>query len=167
MGERFRVEVEKDQLVFAAGHFITYDGDRCERLHGHNYRLSVMVEGPLDENGYVIDFLFLRDAAARIAASLDHRMLLPTQSRLIAVAVGERSVDVRFADKEWRFPREDCILAPVENTTTELLARWIGQRLLEEFDAAGVARPGRIAVRLDENFGQWATWESAESDRLS
>jgi 6-pyruvoyltetrahydropterin/6-carboxytetrahydropterin synthase len=40
--ERYTVRVSKDYLVFCAGHFITYDGDHCERLHGHNYRVAVV-----------------------------------------------------------------------------------------------------------------------------
>ena len=52
--ERFRVRVTKDHLVFSAGHFITIDlpsGQICERLHGHNYRVSVRVEGPVGGDG--------------------------------------------------------------------------------------------------------------------
>ena len=57
----FRVRVTKDYLVFCSGHFITYDGDHCERIHGHNYRTAVEVEGDLDQNHYVIDFIALKD----------------------------------------------------------------------------------------------------------
>ena len=45
MSERYRVRVTKDYLVFCSGHFITYDGTECERLHGHNYRAAVEVVG--------------------------------------------------------------------------------------------------------------------------
>ena len=44
----FRVSVTKDYLVFASAHFITFSGHRCETLHGHNYRVGVVVEGALD-----------------------------------------------------------------------------------------------------------------------
>src|ERR1051326_7378951 len=42
----FKISITKEDLVFAAAHFITYAGHRCEKLHGHNYRVSVdaMVE---------------------------------------------------------------------------------------------------------------------------
>ena len=43
---RFDVRVTKDFLVFSAAHFITFAGDQCERLHGHNYRVEVQAEGP-------------------------------------------------------------------------------------------------------------------------
>ncbi len=34
----FRVELQKEQLVFAAAHFITFAGDICECLHGSQLR---------------------------------------------------------------------------------------------------------------------------------
>ena len=69
--ERYRVRIDKDFLVFSAGHFITFDGDVCERLHGHNYRVAAEVEGPLDENHYVVDFVALRDTLRGILESVD------------------------------------------------------------------------------------------------
>src|SRR3954467_12010987 len=81
--DRYTVRVTKDYLVFSAGHFITYAGDHCERLHGHNYRVAVEVEDDLDENHYVFDFIALRDLTLAITGELDHRMLLPTRSALI------------------------------------------------------------------------------------
>ena len=78
MNPRFRVRVTKDHLVFSAGHFITIstpDGELCERIHGHNWRTAVEVEGPLDENQYVFDFIALRDNLQSIVTRLDHRML--------------------------------------------------------------------------------------------
>ena len=61
MSETYCVRMAKDYLVFSAAHFITYDGDVCERLHGHNYRVTAEIHGQLDENQYVIDFIVLRD----------------------------------------------------------------------------------------------------------
>jgi len=34
MPESFKIRVTKDHLVFSSGHFISYEGDKCERLHG-------------------------------------------------------------------------------------------------------------------------------------
>ena len=79
-GSRYKVRVTKDYLVFSSGHFITYSGNQCERIHGHNYRTAVEVEDELDENHYVFDFIALKDLTRSIIDELDHRMLLPTQS---------------------------------------------------------------------------------------
>ncbi len=156
MAERYSVRVVKDSLVFSAAHFITFAGGQCERLHGHNYRVEVEADGPLDENGYVLDFIAVRDAALAIVARLDHRVLLPTESKLIAVRTAGDRTTARFGAREWIFPADECVLLPLANTTAELLARWIGGELRTALAAAGCPPPATLAVAVEENFGQWA-----------
>ena len=163
MPEKYRVRLSKQDMVFSAAHFITFNGDVCERLHGHNYRVAATVLGELDENHYVIDFIALRDSLAAIVAELDHHMLLPTHHTSIHVEAGEREVEVTFEDRRWVFPRGDCILLPVENTTAELLARYIGGRLLESIDEKTGQRPAKLIVEVDENQGQWGVCEMSST----
>ena len=60
MTQSFQVSVSKESLGFSAAHFLTLRGHMCERLHGHNYRLSVTVEGTVDPaTGFVVDFAVL------------------------------------------------------------------------------------------------------------
>lgn len=155
----YTVRVTKDYLVFCSGHFISYEGDRCERLHGHNYRASVEVEGPLDDNHYVFDFIALKDRTRAIVDELDHRMMLPMHNPLIAVEAGPRSVHVRYRDREWLFPREDCVLLPIQNTTAEMLARYIAGRLVDDLQQHHGYRPAVLRVEVEENIGQSATCE--------
>ena len=159
MAEMYRVCVTKDYLVFSAGHFITFEGNICERLHGHNYRVQAEVFGQLDENHYVIDFILLRDTMKAIVAQLDHYMLLPTEHSQIRVTANDREVEVRFEDRRWVFPRGDCVLLPVANTTTELIARYIGRQLLAELEDATGVRPSLIRIEVDECYGQTAMCE--------
>ncbi len=158
MPEHYHVRVTKDYLVFSAAHFITYQGDVCERLHGHNYRVAVEVGGPLDENAYVVDFIALRDHAWEIVRQLDHYMLLPTRHERIRVEEGPQEVVVRFEDRRWVFPRQDCRLLPVPNTTAEQLARWIGTQLLRRLEQNAGFRPQWLQVAVDECEGQWGVW---------
>lgn len=154
--ETYRVRVTKDHLVFSAAHFITFNGNVCERLHGHNWRVAVEVAGPLDANRYVFDFIALRDALQRIVAELDHRMLLPLRHASIRVEEQGNEVEVKFENRRWVFPREDCVLLPVENTTAELLAHWIGGRLREQIIPTGKTSLTALRIEVEENFGQWA-----------
>lgn len=159
MSERFKVRVIKDHLVFCSGHFISYEGDKCERLHGHNYHTAVEVEGVLDQNWYVFDFIALKRDTRTITDELDHRMMLPTRNPLILVEPTATSVHVRYREREWTFPRADCVLLPIENTTAELLARYIGQRLLGVLQAQHGFRPEVLRVEVEESPGQSATYE--------
>jgi len=155
----YHVRLTKEELIFSAAHFITFNGNICERLHGHNYRVFAEVYGPLDENQYVIDFIALRDTLKEITTELDHHMLLPTEHPQIQVTAGEDEVEVTFEDRRWVFPRGDCILLPVANTTAELLARYIGTELLNRLEKRTGARPQRLVIGVDENEGQWGICE--------
>ena len=70
MSESYCVRLEKEYHVFSAAHFITFNGDVCERIHGHNYRVFAEVDGPLDENHYVVDFIAMRDELRAIVDGL-------------------------------------------------------------------------------------------------
>lgn len=162
MTERFWVRLAKESLVFSAAHFITFNGNVCERLHGHNYRVVAHVLGPLDENQYVVDFIALRDMLQKIVLELDHHMLLPTEHQAIQVQADSREVTVTFEDRRWIFPRGDCVLLPVPNTTAELLARYIGQHLQANWLAAKKTNLSHLRIEVDENHGQWGCWESQD-----
>ena len=162
MSERYWVRLHKQSLVFSAAHFITFAGNICERLHGHNYGVAAYVYGPLDENQYVVDFIALRDSLQEIVRELDHHMLLPQHHPSIRVEEIDSEVEVRFENRRWIFPREDCVLLPVANTTAELLARHIGLKLRERLQALTGRRPEKLRIEVDENNGQWAGWEIAD-----
>ena len=156
--ESWSVRVTKDTLVFSAAHFITFNRNVCERIHGHNWRVEAEVEGPLDENHYVFDFIALRDGLQTLVHELDHRVLLPDRHPMIQVEISddEREVTARFESRRWVFPREDCLILPIENTTAELIARWIGQSLIERLQLNQQHRLTRLRISVEENFGQWA-----------
>jgi 6-pyruvoyltetrahydropterin/6-carboxytetrahydropterin synthase len=156
---RFRVRVTKDHLVFSAAHFITYAGGVCERLHGHNWRTAVELSGALDENQYVFDFIALRDALQKIVDGLDHRVLLPTRHPRIRVEVRPNEVEATFENRRWLFPREDCVLLPIENTTAELIAFWIAGQLQLQLSRTPNHALESLRVEVEENFGQSAYCE--------
>lgn len=155
--ESWKVRVTKDHLVFSAAHFITFNGNICERLHGHNWRVAAEIEGSLDENYYVFDFIALRDGLQTIVDELDHRVLLPTKHHSISVEQQGTEVEARFENRRWVFPDEDCILLPVENTTAELIARWMAYRFLDSLTQEQKSAINSLTLEVEENFGQWGS----------
>lgn len=163
-GSRYTVRVTKDYLVFSAGHFITFNGDQCERIHGHNYRVAVEVEDVLDDNHYVFDFLLLRDLTRGLVDALDHRMLLPAHSPLITLHEDGPNWLVRFGDRRWSFPRDECVVLPVANTTAERLADMLGDGLRDAIQARSMPLPRVMRIEVEECFGQWAFSEWRRDD---
>jgi len=74
MGVRVRISAT---YSFEAAHWLPHvpDGHKCKRLHGHNYRIDVSIDGPLDARGFVADYAELDAAVQPIIDGLDHRCL--------------------------------------------------------------------------------------------
>jgi 6-pyruvoyltetrahydropterin/6-carboxytetrahydropterin synthase len=51
------------------------EGHRCRNLHGHNYRVTIVVRGTLDARGFVRDFAEVDSLVAPLIQQLDHRLL--------------------------------------------------------------------------------------------
>jgi 6-pyruvoyltetrahydropterin/6-carboxytetrahydropterin synthase len=157
------VSVSKDYLVFSSAHFITFAGHRCEGLHGHNYRARVTVEGALNpEAWFVFDFVELKRMMRRLCDEIDHLVLLPLQSERIKVVEQGDTVAVSVDDvPRYVFPRKDCALLPIPNTTVEMLAELLTNRLRADFEQIGARGLTAIEMEVEENFGQSAVYRVA------
>jgi 6-pyruvoyltetrahydropterin/6-carboxytetrahydropterin synthase len=159
----YRVSVTKDYLVFASAHFITFAGHRCEGLHGHNYRASVTIEGALNEESwFVFDFVELKRIMKRLCDEIDHVVLLPTESNRVQVIEEGDSVRVAVdGAPRYLFPRRDCALLPIPNTTVEMIAKLLTERLHGELTQLGARGLTAIEMEIEENFGQSAFYRVA------
>jgi len=160
----WKVRVEGTDLRFSAAHFTTFEG-QCEPLHGHNYAVTVEVEGELTEDSWVVDFVKLRKMARRVCDELDQRFLLQRQSRVLEISEGLRNWKVRFRpggrasrqERGWAMPKADVVALPIDNLTVERLAEWFAGRLVEELQAAGATSVTAITAGIEEAPGQ-AAW---------
>ncbi len=154
----FRVRIANDDLVFSAAHFITWGSTACERLHGHSYRVAAEVAGPLDGHQCVADFAAVHGALREIVAELDHRVLLPAGHAALRLSVGAAEVEVALAGRRWVFPRDNCLLLPIADTTTELLAQYVGGLLRERLASQGVSAAA-VRIEIGEGTGAAAVCE--------
>lgn len=72
-----RVRLSKT-FSFEAAHWLpTFpDGHKCRRMHGHSFRVEIIVAGELDPaKGYLMDYGDIRRAVDPIEKALDHRCL--------------------------------------------------------------------------------------------
>ena len=155
----FSVSVSKDDLVFSSAHFITYAGNRCEGLHGHNYRARVTIEGELDPaDRLVFDFIELKRVMRALCGEIDHLVLLPLENARIAVTEVDDEVHVAVDGvRRYVLPRAECALLPIPNTTVEMLAELLAGRLRERLVRSGGHTVTAIEMEIEENFGQSAT----------
>jgi 6-pyruvoyltetrahydropterin/6-carboxytetrahydropterin synthase len=65
------------EFHFSAGHHLTgmREGHPCSRPHGHNYVVTLVLEGVTDDRGIVVDYTELDDFKALLDREFDHRYL--------------------------------------------------------------------------------------------
>jgi 6-pyruvoyltetrahydropterin/6-carboxytetrahydropterin synthase len=163
VSSNFRVQVSKDYLVFASAHFITFKGHQCETLHGHNYRVSVAVEGAVDsECLFVLDFSVLKQITRQVVDTVDHKVLLPTLNPKLSYREdGDRLAVDYFGQPTYVFPRRDCALLPIPNSTAEMLAQYLGAQVRQELESRGDTHLTSLELEVEENYGQSATYREA------
>jgi 6-pyruvoyltetrahydropterin/6-carboxytetrahydropterin synthase len=68
-------EISRD-FLFSAAHQIRFHGGKCERLHGHNWRIRVHARASeLNKIGMVLDFADLQKLVTEIGAKFDHQVI--------------------------------------------------------------------------------------------
>ncbi|HEC21182.1 MAG TPA: 6-carboxytetrahydropterin synthase QueD [Candidatus Peregrinibacteria bacterium] len=99
------------EFTFAAAHFLPKYKGNCENLHGHTYRLQVTVEGPVREDGLVIDFVELKKIVeAEVISQLDHQDLNkiienPSAENIVLWAWGRLKKQIPLVElKLWESP---------------------------------------------------------------
>ena len=155
MPRTFSIEVAKDYFNFASAHFLVFANGQREPLHGHNYQVSVTMEGELDKAGVVLDFIAFKPLVKRICDGLDHRTLIQTASPAIEVRSRAHEVELRYKKQKIVLPRQDVILLPLINTSTELLAEHVADQIRRKVRGAFPGAKIRfLEVGVEEVRGQ-------------
>ena len=164
MTQPFQVSVSKESLGFSAAHFLTLRGHMCERLHGHNYRLSVLVEGAVDPaTGFVVDFAVLKRVVRALVEPMDHKVLIPGASGLLKVHEDGDRLVVDYHWPAWLvIPRTHACVLPVTNTTAELLAEYLGHQAWSALRQERIPGLTRLVLEVEESTGQTASMSFAD-----
>ena len=76
---------------FSAAHLLAGYQGKCEKLHGHNYKVRVSVAAKnLNRQGMVIDFTILKQELHKILEILDHSFLNEHQEFADGTPTAER-----------------------------------------------------------------------------
>ncbi len=154
---RWGVRLNKQDFRFDAAHFIVFaDGSR-EPLHGHNYQVRVVLEGPLGADGMVADFTRVKPIVRGICAELDHLTLIQTRGDTLLLEDEGSHVRISGSGETLLLPRADLNLLPIANTSVELLSGYIADRFIERLENdMPEARVDYLEVEVEETPGQSA-----------
>jgi 6-pyruvoyltetrahydropterin/6-carboxytetrahydropterin synthase len=156
---RFTLHLAKADFKFAAAHFTWFPDGTAERLHGHNYRVSVRVSGArLAADGMLVEARCVKDALRRLCAALDERVLLPERSARVEIDEHGPGLSVRVAGRSYSLPAADVVRLAIPNITVEALARHLWRELAPQLAGLGI---DALGVDVAESDGQSASYEAA------
>jgi 6-pyruvoyltetrahydropterin/6-carboxytetrahydropterin synthase len=145
-------------LRFASAHMIPCH-EFCGGIHGHSYHVDVTVEGERGgEFGFVVDFKTVKGRVREICKKLDHKLLVPENSKEIEFKNIDKYVEFSIKDKEYKIPREDCCLLPLPSTSAEALSEYFVEKLFQALSREG-ADIKAMEICVNEGIGQGACFE--------
>lgn len=152
------LHLSKQNFKFSSGHFLIFNDQHAEKLHGHNYRvqvdISVPSEADLGETGYFIDFADFKKAIKARLDQWDEHVLLPAKQKDMKIKKNGANYDIHFRDRFYSLPQNEVILLDVTNTSVEQLSRILAEDFFQVFKKFGVRK---IRVRVEETAGQSAS----------
>lgn len=161
--ERWSIEVEKEYLKFSAAHFLIFPDGTAERLHGHNYRVYVELDGNLDPHGLVLDFQEVKPVVRQLCDELDEHWIVPGEHP--ELRHGEREdgvVEVRYRERYYAAPVDDVLILPLNNTSAENLSAWFGRQLMDRLATRfPEVEIRRLRVAVEETAGQRGVYHYA------
>lgn len=109
----------RTEKTIAIAHLVQSADKRspCRRLHGHNIRIIVEIEGEPKSDGMIVDFRHVKE----IINELDHLTLLPRD----IVTTYESSYVVELDYASFSLPMDMCYIVPVPAITAEHLAEFL------------------------------------------
>jgi 6-pyruvoyltetrahydropterin/6-carboxytetrahydropterin synthase len=153
--EQWSISIEKDYLKFSAAHFLIFPDGTAERLHGHNYRVSVEVHTGLDAHGLVVNFKEIKPMVRRICDELDEHLLIPGRHPVLRATVVDGQMEIRYQQRRYLVPAEEVIVLPIGNTSAENLATWFARELRARMRAAWPhLHVATLVVGVEETAGQ-------------
>ncbi|GMH63372.1 hypothetical protein TrST_g1616 [Triparma strigata] len=161
----FSVLVSAATFKFNLAHFVAYKGFR-ERLHGHNYKLSIELFGPrISSDGYVLDFGVVKSVCKAVCKSLNEHVIIPQKSDVLDVRDLEGKEDHVIVTCEdgcvFVFPKKDCYFAEIAHSTVEEISLMLYGRIMEGLGVGKLLGRGidRVVIGLSEALGQESTVE--------
>jgi 6-pyruvoyl-tetrahydropterin synthase len=150
--QSFHVFVAVDKFKFNASHFIAYHGFR-ERLHGHNYRVSLRLFGgeQINEDGYVMDFGKIKSVVASVCKELNEHFILPCHSNVLTITTKNSNNTIHIDCEDgttFCFPKDDVILLPIVHSSAEEIAQYLWTRIIEEFGRVELQRRGIVEMEV-------------------
>lgn len=156
------IEVNKEDMKFSAAHFTIFSATERERLHGHNFRVSMSISSPANRNGLAFSYKILKDKMRALCDELDEYTLLPANSPYMSITEQGLHYQAAFNGESLLFLKADCKLLPIPNTTVEAFADYLLARFLHDDDFVSRYDIAHVEMKVSSGPGQWGSCQWRE-----
>ncbi|MEX1666685.1 6-pyruvoyl trahydropterin synthase family protein [Zhongshania arctica] len=154
------IEISKEDLKFSGAHFTIFSATDRERLHGHNFKVSLVLTADVGDNGMCFSYVEIKSRLRKLCSRLDEYTLLPAESPYMRVVERGEFYIAEFNGEEIPFLKTDTLVLPVRNTTVEEFARYLLELLLTDAPFIEGNEIAELVMKVSSGPGQWgsASW---------
>jgi 6-pyruvoyltetrahydropterin/6-carboxytetrahydropterin synthase len=153
-----RIQVARAEHKFSCAHMTVFPDGRKERLHGHNYTVSVALELSAISFADLIDFGAIKAEVAALCREWRERTLVAEHNPDTRIGRSNGELELVVCGRRYFLPEEDALLLPIDNTTVEALSALWAELLATRLAAVlATSVATGLEVRIEESPGQGAS----------
>jgi 6-pyruvoyltetrahydropterin/6-carboxytetrahydropterin synthase len=155
-----RLFIGKDNHKFFVAHMTVLPSGEKERLHGHNYLVTVGIDlTDISFQNFLHFDVFKRSLEAVCKHWDEHVLLAARNPQLELVRHDASELEFRLCGKRYVLPADEVILLPIENVVCETLAQELCRQWIEQMGPALDRRlVAGLEVQVTETRGQGAAF---------
>jgi 6-pyruvoyltetrahydropterin/6-carboxytetrahydropterin synthase len=124
--------VAREQYKLSCAHMTVFPDGTKERLHGHNYQVSIAIEVDDVSFAAMVPFAPIKAALGELCAAWKERTLIAARNPHYQQLVDDgRELEFRLCGERYVLPRHDVLLLPIDNIAVEPLAEHVAEILVE------------------------------------
>ena len=124
------LHIDKQAHKFSSAHYTIFSETERERLHGHNYFVTVRIVACMGPNGFSADYNVYKRRIKAICDRYDEYMLLPEFSPYQTLERVGDEVHAHFNGRVLKFLADETWVLPVTNVTVEALSHLLLDELI-------------------------------------
>lgn len=150
------IELHKEDMKFAAGHYTIFSPDERETLHGHTFNVFAAITAEVDENGMAFNYDVYKTKLRDLCRSLSQIFLIAGNSPYQKIEEDGDYIYIHFAEEKIPFLKRDVKILPMRNISVEELSQWFIKQLTNQEDLEKYAIHA-IKIKVYSGPGQAGT----------
>jgi len=152
-----RISISREQYKFSCAHMTVFPDGTKERLHGHNYQLSIALEVDRVDLAAMIPFTQIKTVLAEVCAAWKERVFVARHNPQLVIVKDDHELEITLCGQRYVFPREDALLLPIDNISVEALAAHVAEMLRDKLAPSFGPHVRTLTATIEESPGQGAS----------